>query len=111
MADRLAMILAGGDPPVHETGLMCARNTAAHGWMTETKLHLCGPAEARIVDDFALRETLRTIVEEGMTPVTCNLRSDKHSIGEPLAELGCEMAYVGEPISRAIRDRYVPRVR
>ena len=42
--------------------------------------------------------------------MACKFCSDKYSVSELLRELGCEVEYVGEPISRAIRDGYVPMV-
>jgi len=110
MGDRLAVILASGDPHVLEIGLMYARNAVKHKWMNETKLFLFGPSETQIATDPKLKEMLRTIVEEGTTPVACKFCSDKYSVSELLADIGCDVAYVGEPISRAIRDGFVPMV-
>lgn len=110
MPDRLAVVLASGDPRVLEMGLIYARNTLKHGWMEETKLFLFGPSETQGATDPKLQEMIRTIVDEGTTPVACKLCSDKYSVSELLRELGCEVEYVGEPISRAIRDGYVPMV-
>jgi len=78
--------------------------------MAETKLFLFGPAEIQIATDPALREMIRAIIEEGTTPAACKFCSDKYSASDSLAEVGCEIEYVGEPISRAIRDGYVPMV-
>ncbi len=110
MSDRLAIVLASGDPHVLEMGLMYARNTAKHGWMKETKLYLFGPSETQIATDPKLQEMVRTIVDEGTTPVACKFCSDQYSVSDLLADLGCEIEYVGEPISRAIRDGFVPMV-
>ena len=110
MSDRLAVILASGDPRVLEMGLMYARNTVKQGWMKETKLFLFGPSETQIATDPRLQEMVRTIIEEGTALVACKFCSDKYSVSELLAELGCEVEYVGEPISRAIRDGFVPMV-
>jgi len=110
MSDRLAAILASGDPRVLEMGLTYARNAVKQEWMAEVKLYLFGPAETQIATDPELQEMVRTIVEEGTTPVACKYCSDKYSVSDHLAELGCEIAYVGEPISAAIRDGFVPMV-
>ena len=42
--------------------------------------------------------------------MACKYCSDKYSVSEALEELGCEIVYVGEPISQAIRDGFVPMV-
>ena len=110
MNDRLAVILASGDPRVLEMGLTYARNAVKREWMAEVRLYLFGPPETQIATDPSLQEMVRTIVEEGTTPVACRFCSDKYSVIELLADLGCEVATVGEPISIAIRDGFVPMV-
>lgn len=110
MSDRLTVILASGDPRVLEMGLMYARNTLKQGWMEETKLFLFGPSETQVATDPKLQEMIRTLIDEGMVPVACRFCSDKYSVSELLHELGCEVEYVGEPISQAIRDGFVPMV-
>ena len=110
MPDRVAVILASGDPHVLEMGLVYARNTARHGWMDETKLFLFGPSETQVATDPGLQKMIRTLVDEGTVPVACKFCSDKYSVSELLHELGCEVEYIGEPISQAIREGFVPMV-
>lgn len=110
MPDKLAVILASGDPRVLEMGLMYARNAVKQGWMAETKVYLFGPSETQVATDPGLREAVETLIAEGTRPMACKVCSDKYSVSELLAELGCEIEYVGEPISRAIRDGFVPMV-
>lgn len=110
MPNRLAVILASGDPRVLEMGLIYARNTVKQGWMEETKLFLFGPSETQVATDPMLREMARTIADEGTTPAVCKFCLDKYSVRELLSGLGCKVEYVVEPISRAIRDGHVPMV-
>jgi len=110
MNDRLAVILTSGDPRVLEMGLMYARNVVKNGWMREMKLYLFGPSEVQVATDPHLREMIETIVSEGTTPVACKFCSDKYAVSAALLELGCGVDYVGEPISAAIRDGFVPMV-
>jgi len=108
MSDRLAVILASGDPRVLEMGLMYARNAVKNDWMSDVKLFLFGPSEVTIATDPQLREMVEGIVEEGTTPVACKFCSDKYHVSGLLAEIGCEIEYVGDPISEAIRAGYTP---
>jgi len=110
MADRLVVILASGDPRVVEAGLMYARNAVKHRWMREVKLFLFGPAESAVASEPTLRKAIEAVLDEGMTPMACKACSDKDSVSDALADLGCDVAYVGEPISEAIRDGYIPMV-
>lgn len=110
MNDRLAVILASGDPHVLEMGLLYARNAAKRGWMSDVKLFLFGPAETQVATDPALREAVSAMIEEGLVPVACKYCSDKFSVSEALQNLGCGIEYVGVLISDAIKDGYVPMV-
>ena len=110
MNDRLAIILASDDPHVLEMGLVYARNVVKKGWMEEMQLFLFGPSEVQIATDPAFREMIETIISEGTTPRVCKYCSDKYSVSETLAEMGCIIEYVGAPISQAIRDGYVPMI-
>ncbi|MGB2984143.1 MAG: hypothetical protein WBC63_09865 [Candidatus Bipolaricaulia bacterium] len=110
MNDRLAIILASGDPRVLEMGLMYARNVVKQGWMKEMKLFLFGPSEVQIATDPNLRGMLETIVSEGTRPMACKFCSDKYCVSDLLADVGCDVDYVGDPISTAIRDGFVPMV-
>jgi hypothetical protein len=110
MNDKLAVILASGDPRVLEMGLMYARNAAKQGWMADVKIFLFGPSETQVATDPALREAVTAMIEEGLVPVACKYCSDKYSVSEALQSLGCGIDYVGAPISDAIKDGYVPMV-
>ena len=108
--DKLAVILASGDPHVLEMGLMYARNAAKKGWMADVKVFLFGPSETQVATDPTLREMVLAMIEEGLVPVACKYCSDKYSVSEPLQAMGCEIEYVGGPISEAIKAGYVPMV-
>ena len=110
MNDRLAVILASGDPHVLEMGLMYARNAAKHGWMSDVKVFLFGPSETQVATDPALRDAVTVMIDEGLVPVACKYCSDKYSVSEPLEAIGCKIDYVGVPISDAIKAGYVPMV-
>ncbi|TFH10585.1 MAG: hypothetical protein E4H08_03320 [Candidatus Atribacteria bacterium] len=69
MNDKLAVILASGDPRVLEMGLMCARSAAKRGWMSDVKVFLFGPSETQIATDPALGEAVGAMIEEGLVPV------------------------------------------
>ncbi|MFC2078514.1 hypothetical protein ACFLSZ_00880 [Candidatus Bipolaricaulota bacterium] len=110
MSDKLAVILASGDPHVLEMGLMYARNAAKKEWFVDVKVFLFGPSETQVATDPALRKMAETMVEEGLVPVACKYCSDKYSVSELLETTGCEIEYVGAPISEAIKAGYVPMV-
>ena len=110
MSDKVAVILASADPRVLEMGMMYARNAANQGWMADVKLFLFGPAETQFATDPSLKEMAESMISEGLVPVACKYCSDKYAVSDLLSDLGCEIDYVGKPISEAIRNGYVPMV-
>lgn len=108
--DKLAVVLASGDPHVLEMGLMYARNAAKQGWMSDVQVFLFGPSETQVATDPALREMAELMISEGLIPVACKYCSDKYSVSDLLEKMGCEIDYVGAPISDAIKAGYVPMV-
>jgi len=101
---KVAVVLSSRDPKVLEIGLLYTLNAMKHGWMDGVKLYLFGPAEGAIPADPGLRGMLEKVIEQGGSPVACKWWSDKYSV----SELGCKVEYIGETISRAIREGYVP---
>jgi len=108
MSDKLAVILVSADPKVLEMGLMYARSAVKQGWMNDTLLYFFGPSEVTISTDPDLQAAVREIIAEGTVPVACKWCSDKYGVSDLLIKLGCNVDYVGAPISKAIQDGYVP---
>jgi len=108
MSDKLAVILANEDSKVLEMGLIYARNVVKNAWMSDIKLLLFGPSEVTIAMDPELQGLLKDVVTLDTIPQACKWCSDKYGVREKLAELGCDVEYIGAPVSEAIRDGYVP---
>ena len=108
MTDKLAVILASGDPKVLEMGLMYARNAVKQGWMSDAKLYLFGPSEVAIATDPELQKTVKEIISEGTNTQPCKRCSDKYNVTELLTDIGCNVEYIGAPISEAVREGYIP---
>jgi len=108
MSDKLAIILASGDCKVLEMGLIYAKNVVAHDWMDDMRLFLFGPSEVTIATDPDLHQLVKAIIEEGVVPQACRWCSDKYGVSDMLRALGCEVEYIGSPVSEAINAGYTP---
>jgi len=108
VSDKLAVILVSGDPKVLEMGLVYARNVVMREWMEDMKLYLVGPSEVAIATDPGLQGMVKEVIAEGSIPQACKLCSDKYGVTAFLIELGCNVEYIGDPLSAAIRDDYTP---
>jgi len=110
MSDKLAVILANGNTKEPEMGLTYTRNVAKHGWMNDMKLFLFGPSEVTIATDPELQKTVKEAISEGTTPQACKRCSDKYNVSKLLTEIGCNVEYIGAPISEAVCEGYIPMV-
>ena len=108
MNDKLAVILVSADRKVLEMGLVYARNAVAREWMADVQLFFFGPSEVTIATDPDLRAIVAEIIEGGTIPRVCKWCSDKYGVSGMLEEMGCAVEYIGEPVSLAIKDGYVP---
>jgi hypothetical protein len=108
MHDKAVIVLTSRDPIVLEMGLLYARNARKNRWMTDVKLFLFGSSEIAAATEPAVREMIEAAVADGLTPRACRFCSDKYGVSEQLEALGCSVEYVGQPLSEAIRDGYVP---
>ncbi len=110
MSDKVVVIIGTGERAKAETGLMYAVNAARYGWLDDVKLVFFGPAQALLPADEDLQELLRQFQHDQQTAVACRFLADRDGISDDLSGLGLEVAYVGEMISKLIRDGYTPMV-
>lgn len=108
MNDKLAVILVSGDPKVLEMGLVYTRNCVAQGWMADVRLYFFGPSEVTIATDPDLKALVTEIIAGGTIPQACIWCSNKYGVSELLVALGCNVLGIGQPVSEAIKDGYVP---
>ncbi len=110
MSDKVVVIIGTAERAKAETGLMYAVNATKYGWMAETKLIFFGPAEHLLLEDADLQELLREYQRHDKTAVACKFLADRENTAAPLADLGVEVAFVGEMISNLIKAGYTPMV-
>jgi hypothetical protein len=107
MSDKLAIIIVSADRNVIEMGLRYAHNVISHRWM-EVQLYFFGPSEVTIATDPDLHPLVAQIITDGVTPHACVWCSNKFNVTEMLRALGCVIEGVGQPVTQAIRDGYLP---
>lgn len=111
MSDKVIVIIGTAEPEKAQAGAMYALNAVKHGWMTEVKLLLFGPAERLVLEDPDLQDLVRQyLAEDTASPIACKFLADRDEHAEPLAELGIDVQYVGPIISDAIKAGFVPMV-
>ena len=110
MTDRIIVIIATAEAAKARTGAMYALNAMKHGWLADVKLVLFGPAEHLFLEDEDFQDLVRQFMEHAKTPIACRFLSDRDGTSQRLKDMGLDVQYVGQPISEAIREGYLPMV-
>ncbi len=103
---KLFMIITSGDSHViTDVALMYGTNATKDGRMDEVVLIFWGPAQKTILEESDLRERVKKIVKmEKMQVWACKACSDGYGVSEKLEELGITVKYVGEDVTRMLKN-------
>ena len=110
MNDKILIIISTSDAGKARTGAMYAVNALKQGWMEEVKIVFFGPAQDLLLTDEELQKRVKEYQEIEEAVVACKFISDRDEKSEQLNEIGVQVEYVGEMISRYIHEGYVPMV-
>ncbi len=110
MNDKLLVIISTAEKEKARTALMYATNALLHGWMSDVRIFIFGPAEKLILEDSSLQERLQTYHDMGHEAVACKFLADEANNSAQIEGIGVKVAYVGESISNLIKEGYIPMV-
>lgn len=99
-ATRLVVVWTSGD---REVALKCAFmytiNSKLHGWFADVCLVIWGPSAKLLSEDAELQDYVRRMAQVGVTIEACKACADQYGVSEQLAALGCDVKYMGEPLT------------
>ncbi len=100
----LFIIWSSADPEVaHNLTFMYAHNSLARGWWERVRLILWGPSAKLVCQNAAIREELKTMMDNGVEVWACRACADNYGISETLKGLGVEVVYVGQPVTEMLK--------
>jgi hypothetical protein len=108
MADKVCVIISSRDRDVIKWALRYARRNVECKFLEDVKVIALGPSEKVITEDLELQELIKDIQAQGQVVRACKACSDEEGISDKLVALGFEVEYVGETISKLIKDDYLP---
>ena len=104
-SENLAILWSSGDRDVALTLVYpYARNSKIRGWWDQVRLIVWGPSEKILAYDAELQDGLYGLKKEGVEVVACKGCSDNYETSGKLEELGVEVIYMGEPLTRMLKD-------
>ncbi len=109
MNSKLLVVLSTAEKDKAVTGILYATNAIKNEWLPDVKVYFFGPFEKLVAEDPEVQQWALPLIER-QTPVACKFISDSDGVSEKLTQLGVQVEYIGELISNAIKDGYVPMV-
>ena len=104
-SEKLAIIWSSGDRDVALTLVYpYARNSKIQGWWDQVRLIVWGPSEKILAHDVELQDGLHGLSKEGVELVACKGCSDNYETSGKLEELGVDVIYMGEPLTRMLKE-------
>lgn len=83
---------------------MYTKNSKLKGWWDQVRLVVWGPSAELLAKDEDLQQELRDLKAAGVELMACKRCADNYNVTERLAELGVEVIYMGEPLTRYLKE-------
>ena len=102
---RLAVVWTSGDPDVaHKMVFMYVHNSQKRGWFDENLVIVWGPSSRLLAGDKDLQEKVKAMIADGVRFQACQACADLYGVSPALGELGIEVKYMGEPLTKLLQD-------
>ena len=103
--DDLVIIWTSGDRDVAlKMVFMYALNAKLSEWWKDICLIVWGPSTKLLAYDLELQEQVIKMKEAGLDLRACKACSDSYGVSGKLEELGVTVQYMGDPLTRMIKD-------
>lgn len=104
--DHLHILWANADPVTTEKMVfMYAFNALKNGWWKRITIIVWGATTKLAAEDQTVRAEIRRLREGGVEFSACKSCADQLGGTEALEELGVEVIYWGEPLTRLLKER------
>ena len=102
---RLAVVWTSGDPDVaHKMVFMYVHNSEKRGWFDENLVIVWGPSSRLLARDKELQEKVKAMIADGVKFQACQACADQYGVSPALGELGVDVKYMGEPLTKLLQD-------
>ncbi len=102
---RLAIVWTSGDADVaHKMALTYVHASEKRGWFDENLVIVWGPSSRLLAADKELQAKVKAMMDDGVTFQACLACADMYGVTPKLRELGIEVKYMGEPLTKMLQD-------
>lgn len=104
-ASRLAVLWTSGDREVAlKVAFMYTEAAGTRGWFDEVHLIVWGPSSKLLSEDTELQADVARMQEAGIEVVACRACADAYGVTTALEALGIEVKYMGQPLTRMLKE-------
>jgi hypothetical protein len=100
---ELFIVLTTGDKEVLTKVVAPYLSVSAKSWEKRTLL-IWGPSEKTIAENAELADVIKKLKDGGVILKACKWCADQYKVGDKLAALGFEVAYMGTPLTEALQS-------
>lgn len=103
--NSLVVLWTSGDREVAlNMVFMYTLNSKLKDWWEDVRLILWGPSSKLLSQDEELQEKLEEIKEAGVTIEACKACAENYGIVDDLEKLGIDVYYIGEQLTKYIKE-------
>ena len=103
--DSVAILWTSGDPEVAKKMVfLYTYNAKNQGWLKNIKFIIWGSSTLLVSKDKDIQEWIKKLDEAGVELYACKWCADQYEVSGLLEELGVEVIYYGEPLTKLIKD-------
>ena len=105
--ETLVVLWTSGDIEVAKNMVyMYTLNAKKHGWWENIVFIIWGPSAKLLSENKLLQEQMKEFIEAGIKVEACKACADEYGVSDHLFSLGVDVKYMGEPLTKYIKDDY-----
>lgn len=105
MSSKVLIILSSRDHDKLKSGIMYGKNAMKYNWLDDVKFFVFAGAEEEILKDDELLNEVKSV-----DAVACKFIAKEKNIYDKFKQLDINTQYIGEQVSKLIKDGYIPMV-
>lgn len=103
--DHLYVLWTSADREVAlNMAFMYTTNARRRKWWDAVTLIVWGPSARLLAEDAELGERIEEMKAVGVELLACRACADNYGVSDRLMQLGIEVIYMGEPLTRILKD-------
>ena len=105
--DTLVVLWTSGDPEVAEkVCFMYTHNALKRDWFKTVILIVWGPSANLLANNSNLESKVKSMISDGIQLKACKACSDSYGVSDKLRDIGIEVIYMGNPLTKYLKSGY-----